>query len=132
MAILYRINCPLQAADVADVFRSAGMRRPVDDLDRIGRMIEHADITVTAWDEDRLVGIARAITDYAYCCYLSDLAVCKEYQSSGIGTALVNRLREQLGEEVTLLLLSAPGAMEYYPRIGFERVENAFLIHRVR
>ncbi|QHW34641.1 GNAT family N-acetyltransferase [Paenibacillus rhizovicinus] len=132
MAIEYRINEPLRAQDVSDVFRSSGIKRPVDDLERIQSMIDHADVTVTAWDEEQLVGIARAITDFSYCCYLSDLAVRMDYQKSGIGKELVQRLREHLGDQVALLLLSAPGAMEYYPRIGFDQIQNAFLIPRVK
>ncbi|MCM3781703.1 GNAT family N-acetyltransferase [Neobacillus mesonae] len=130
MNILYKINTPLSSEEVSHVFKSSGIKRPADDLDRIQKMIDHASVTVTAWDGDQLAGIARAITDFSYCCYLSDLAVSKEYQKKGIGTELVNHLREHLGEEVSLLLLSAPTAMEYYPRIGFEKTEKAFLIPR--
>lgn len=132
MAIEYKINIPLLSADVSGVFKSSGIKRPADDLTRIQRMIDNADVNVSAWDGEKLVGIARAITDFAYCCYLSDLAVSKDYQKSGIGTELVNRLREHLGDEVSLLLLSAPTAMDYYPRIGFEKTEKAFLIPRVK
>jgi predicted N-acetyltransferase YhbS len=132
MAIVFKINTPLRSKEVSDVFKSSGIKRPADDLDRIQRMIDNADVNISAWDGDKLVGIARAITDFTYCCYLSDLAVSKEYQKTGIGTELVERLRDHLGEEVSLLLLSAPTAMEYYPRIGFEKSEKAFLIPRVK
>lgn len=81
MAIEYRINAPLKAEEVADVFRSSGIKRPVGDLARIQVMIDQADLNLSAWDGDTLVGIARAITDFSYCCYLSDLAVRKEYQN---------------------------------------------------
>ncbi|OAB40290.1 GNAT family N-acetyltransferase [Paenibacillus antarcticus] len=132
MAIDYKVNRPLRSADVSDVFKSSGIKRPADDLDRIQRMIDNADVNISAWDWERLIGIARGITDFSYCCYLSDLAVCKEYQKMGIGTDLVERLREHLGDEVSLLLLSAPTAMDYYPRIGFEKTDKAFLIPRVK
>ncbi|MBB3113840.1 GNAT superfamily N-acetyltransferase [Paenibacillus phyllosphaerae] len=132
MAIAYQVNAPLLAKDVAEVFISSGIKRPASDLGRIQKMIDHADVNVSAWDGDKLVGVARAITDFAYCCYLSDLAVCKDYQKTGVGTALIQRLRDHLGEEVSLLLLSAPSAMDYYPRIGFEKTEKAFLIPRAR
>lgn len=75
MAIEYRINTPLRSKDVSDVFKSSGIKRPVDDLERIQRMIDNADVNISAWDGVKLVGIARAITDFSYCCYLSDLAV---------------------------------------------------------
>ncbi|GGH19525.1 GNAT family N-acetyltransferase [Paenibacillus segetis] len=132
MAIEYKINSHLHAKDVSNVFKSSGIKRPVNDLDRIQKMIDNADICISAWDGEKLVGVARAITDFSYCCYLSDLAVSLEYQKTGIGTELVARLRKHLGEEVSLLLLSAPTAMDYYPCIGFEKAENAFLIRRIK
>lgn len=130
MAIAYKINAPLLSGDVSAVFKSSGIKRPADDLDRIQRMIDNADINVSAWDGDKLIGLARAITDFSYCCYLSDLAVSQEYQKSGVGTELVRQLRAYLGDEVSLLLISAPTAMDYYPRIGFEKNDRAFIIPR--
>lgn len=132
MDLTYRADAPVTAQQVADLFRSAGLRRPVDDLDRIQRMIQGADLIVSAWDGGRLVGIARSITDFAYCCYLSDLAVSADYQRQGIGQALIDRTRAELGDEVMLLLLSVPDAMTYYPRVGFEPVANGWIIHRTR
>jgi predicted N-acetyltransferase YhbS len=118
--------------DVAEVFKKSGIRRPVHDLDRIQRMIDHADMIVTARMNGQLVGIARAITDYSYCCYLSDLAVDASYQRIGIGKELVCRIQEKLGEEVTVVLVSAPNVVDYYPRIGFEKSDKAFIIKRKR
>ncbi len=130
MTITYKINAPLTAAELADVFTSSGINRPVTDLDRLQKMIDNADILVSAWDGEQPVGIARAITDYVFCSYLSDLAVRREYQKQGIGKELINVLRGHLGEEIMLLLLAAPSAMEYYPQLGFEKLVNAFLIPR--
>lgn len=130
MTITYQINATLTAIEMADIFRSSGINRPIDDLDRIARMLANADVLISAWDGDQPIGLARAITDYTYCCYLSDLAVCKDYQKQGIGKELVKVLQAHLGEETSLLLLSAPTAMEYYPRLGFEQLTNAFLIRR--
>jgi predicted N-acetyltransferase YhbS len=132
MEILYEFVQAIDASEVADVFKKSGINRPVDDLDRIQRMIDHADIIVTARKNGQLVGIARAITDYSYCCYLSDLAVDTEIQRAGIGKELVRLLQEKLGNEVTLMLIAAPTAVEYYPRIGFEKLDKAFWIRRKR
>ncbi|KAA9032418.1 GNAT family N-acetyltransferase [Niallia endozanthoxylica] len=132
MQITYEFVQKLDAEEMADVFKKSGITRPVDDLERIQRMIDHADIIVTARNNGQLVGIARAITDYSYCCYLSDLAVDAQYQRSGIGKELVRRIQEKLGDEVALLLVSAPNAVDYYPRIGFEKSDKAFLIKRKR
>ncbi len=106
MNILYRTNYPVPAESVANVFKRSGIRRPVEELDRIQRMVDNANLTITAWDGDRLIGIGRALTDFSYCCYLSDLAVDKDYQRQGIGQALITQLRDILGGEVTLLLLA--------------------------
>ncbi|QCJ41316.1 GNAT family N-acetyltransferase [Bacillus sp. S3] len=128
--IYFTMEAAVTAEELSDVFKKSGIRRPVDDLPRLQRMIEHADLLITAWDEQRLVGVARAVTDFSYCCYLSDLAVNKEYQKQGIGKELIRLVQEQIGDEVVLLLLSAPAAMDYYPRIGFDKVENGYIIPR--
>jgi predicted N-acetyltransferase YhbS len=130
--IVYRIEETPDAAEVAELYRSAGLRRPVEDLERIGRMIAHANLIVCARDGERLVGIARALTDFSFCCYLSDLAVAAEYQRQGIGKALIAQVQEAIGEEAMLLLLSVPTAMPYYPQVGFQAVENGWTIPRRR
>ncbi len=132
MEISYRVNAPVTTEQVIDLFRSSGLRRPIDQPERIARMLQHANLTITAWEGDRLVGIARALTDFSFCCYLSDLAVEKTAQKSGIGKELIRRVREAIGEESMLLLLAAPEAMEYYPHIGFEKSERAWIINRQR
>jgi ribosomal protein S18 acetylase RimI-like enzyme len=132
MKLNYRIDAPVTAEMVAALFRVSGIRRPIDDLPRIQKMLDHANLTITAWDEEKLVGIARALTDFSFCCYLSDLAVDKAYQRQGIGKELVCRVQEAIGEESMLLLLAAPAAMDYYPHIGFQKVDRAWAIDRKR
>jgi len=130
--IRYEDKKTLGAEDVSRVFEKSGIRRPFQDLERIQRMIDNSDVILSAWDEDMMVGIARAITDFSYCCYLSDLAVDKEYQKHGIGKALVDLLREKLGGEVSLVLLSSPEATEFYPKMGFVSTDKCYVIGRVR
>lgn len=130
MVITYRTNAALEAHQLSELFKASGIKRPVEDLNRIKKMIDNSNLVVTAWDGDKLVGIARALSDYSYCCYLSDLAVDKEYQKQGIGHELVNEVQKLAGEESNLLLISAAEAMEYYPKIGFDKCGNAFIIHR--
>ncbi|MES2464978.1 MAG: GNAT family N-acetyltransferase [Armatimonadota bacterium] len=132
MDIDYRINADLSAEALADLFTKSGIRRPTGDINRLQRMIDNANLTITAWDAEKLVGVARALTDFAWCCYLSDLAVHCDYQRLGIGRELVQRVRSAIGEEASLVLQSAPGAMEYYPKIGFEAAENGWIIKRSR
>jgi GNAT superfamily N-acetyltransferase len=132
-AIRFVDDPTLNAADVVALYRDSGIARPVDDIDRIARMLKHANLTVAAYDDDGvLVGVARALTDFSYCCYLSDLAVAKSHQQKGIGRALVERVHARIGDECMLLLLSAKDAMAYYPKIGFAPVTNGFIIRRRR
>ncbi len=132
MSISYRVNHPISAEQFVEVCRGSGLRRPIDDLPRIHRMVVNANLTVTAWEGDRLIGLARSLTDYGFCCYLSDLAVCKEHQHSGIGKELIRRTKELIGDECMLLLLAAPEANAYYPHIGLEKVERGWIISRKR
>jgi ribosomal protein S18 acetylase RimI-like enzyme len=101
----YKINPLLKAEQVEMVFRNSEVDVTTYDLERIQKTIDNAGIIVTAWYGDTLVGIARSITDSTYCCYLSELAVVKEYQKQGIGTELVRKLREYLGEGVAIILI---------------------------
>ena len=117
---------------MAAVFDTSGIRRPTKDLARIERMFANANLILSAWHEGKLVGVCRALTDFSYCCYLSDLAVDKAFQKHGIGRELIARVRSAIGEEVALVLLSAPEAMEYYPKVGFEKIENGFILKRAR
>lgn len=130
MNVEYRHNDPLDPADVARVFERSGIRRPTGDLARIARMFSAPSLVISAWVEGDLVGVSRSLTDYAYCCYLSDLAVDQAYQGLGIGRELVRRVQGVIGEQVSLILLAAPDAMSYYPRLGFELATNAYVIRR--
>ena len=128
----YRRDVPLRTEDIIRVFQASGIRRPIDDAARIGRMFAQSNLVLSAWEGERLVGVCRALTDFSYCCYLSDLAVDRACQHQGIGRELVERTRALLGEEVSIILLSAPEAMDFYPRLSFEPVANGFIVRRAR
>ncbi len=132
MAITYSLEPDLQSVEFVDVLERSTLarRRPVEDAERAGRMVRNADIMLCARDAGRLVGIARAITDFSYCCYLSDLAVDTDYQGRGIGGELMRRAHEAAGPETTLILMSAPGAMSYYARAGLDPIDNGWKIDR--
>ena len=132
MRISYRIDNDVDPVEVADVFRKSGLPRPVDDLERITQMVKHANLIVCACDGKRLVGLARAITDFCFCCYVSDLAVDQEYQGKGIGKELMKKVKEALSDQVMIILLSLPGVHSYYPHLDFEKADNAWLIPRKR
>lgn len=105
-------------------------RRPAHDLARLDKMLRQADIIITARDGGRLVGVSRAITDFAYCCYLSDLAVDMAYQRRGIGKCLISETHRVAGDGTTLILLAAPAAETYYSKIGMNRMPSCWALPR--
>ena len=128
--IVYRVGNDLDLDAVIELYRAStlGQRRPINDLARMRTMLARAGIVVTAWDGRLMVGLSRAVSDFAYFTYLADLAVRESHQRSGIGRELIRRTREAGGPKTNLLLLSAPAAEEYYPRLGFVRHESAWLL----
>lgn len=130
--IAYRSNIKITAEQFIDLLNRStlGERRPVGDKERIQRMLDHGNVLVTAWQNELLVGVSRALTDFAFCCYLSDLAVDKNFQHKGIGKRLIDLTHEVSGEQTMLLLLAAPAAREYYPKVNMERFEHCFVRHR--
>jgi predicted N-acetyltransferase YhbS len=128
--IEYKTNPEISARDFIDILDRSGLgeRRPVDDVDVIDGMLKNADIVIAAYENDKIVGIARAVTDYHYCCYLSDLAVDKDYQYQGIGKNLISKLKKSLNKNCKIILLSAPSATEYYPKMGFEKHNSAWIL----
>lgn len=129
--ISYALESQLSSAEFVDILVRSGLaaRRPVLDPTTIAQMLAHADILLTARTaEGRLVGVSRAITDYSYCTYLSDLAVDAAYQRRGIGRVLVQRTHEAAGLATRLILLSAPNAREYYPLIGMTQHDSCWTI----
>ncbi|MDD5542017.1 MAG: GNAT family N-acetyltransferase [Acidobacteriia bacterium] len=127
----FRVGHDLDLDEVIDLYRAStlGERRPISDRERVRKMIEHANLVVTAWDGDLLVGISRALTDFSYITYLSDLAVRQSHQRQGIGRELIRRTQKEAGPQVKLLLLAAPAAEPYYPHIGFTHHPQAWLLY---
>jgi GNAT superfamily N-acetyltransferase len=132
LSVKYSSNVKITAQQFIDLLKRSTLdqRRPVHDESRIQKMLDHGNVLVTAWDNDKLVGVSRALSDFSFCCYLSDLAVDESYQHKGIGKELVYRTHEISGMETTLILLAAPAAQEYYPKIDMEKFEHCFIIQR--
>lgn len=127
--ITYQIGNALNLEAVIELYRAStlGERRPVDNRERMRLMLANANLVVTAWDGDLLVGIARSVSDFSYATYLSDLAVRASHQRQGIGRELIRRTQAQ-GGLATVILLSAPKAVDYYPRIGFTPHPSAWVL----
>ena len=130
MDIQYSLDIVPSTDQVIELYNNAGLPRPTHDRERIQKMYENSNLIVTAWDKDLLVGVSRSITDWVWACYLSDLAVREEYKREGIGKKLIHLTKERLGDQSMILLLSVPSAMEYYPKVGFEKQESSFIINR--
>ena len=130
--IYYSNTVLLSPAEFIDLLHRSTLaeRRPVDDAEAIAGMLANADLTLTAWDGELLVGVARSVTDFTYCCYLSDLAVDVAYQRQGIGVELIAQTQEQLGPRCNLILLAAPAAADYYVHIGFNHHPRCWILPR--
>lgn len=131
--ILYQLEPDLSADEFIDILVRSTLaeRRPVQDRDRIERMLRHADLILTARHEGALIGIARSITDFAFCVYLSDLAVDQDFQRRGIGRELIRQTHELAGRDCSLILLAAPKAESYYPQIGMTPHHSCWMIPRM-
>ena len=130
--VTYQLEPELDAAEFIDVLVRSTLaeRRPVDRPEIITGMLRHADVVVTARVGGQLVGVSRAISDFSYCTYLSDLAVDEAHQGRGIGRELIRRTHDAAGLDTTLILLAAPGARSYYPHIGMQPHESCWIIPR--
>lgn len=120
MGLSFETNQSVTPEQAADIYNRSGLSRPKD-LRLIQNMIEHANVIVTAWDGEKLVGFLRAMTDFSFDCYLNDLAVDKEYQHIGVGRELVKRLKELLDDNVLIFLISAPDAAGFYEKLEFQQ-----------
>ena len=134
MGIEYQKTSDLDPDAFISVLRSSGLaeRRPAGDRDRIARMLAGSNLVIVARDGGKIVGVARALTDYAYCCYLSDLAVDRAYQGRGIGRQLIVETQRAAGPETMCLLLSAPETVGFYEAIQMPRQSRAFMFPRER
>ena len=103
----YKVNEPISVKQFIELLNKTtlGARRPLEDEKRVAAMLHHADLLITAWDGERLVGVARSVTDFAYCCYLSDLAVDEQYQKQGIGLQLIEHTKQALHTQAKIVLI---------------------------
>jgi predicted N-acetyltransferase YhbS len=128
--IHYQTGNDLDLDAVIELYRAStlGERRPIDDRARMAVMLKNANLVVTAWDGKLLVGVARAISDFSYVTYLSDLAVRVSHQRRGVGKELMRRTQLAGGPKTIVLLLAAPAAEKYYPHVGFTHHPQAWVL----
>jgi predicted N-acetyltransferase YhbS len=122
----------LEKNEFIDILKRSTLahRRPIDDVKMMKNMVENCSIMIVAKEGEKIIGVARSISDFSYCCYLSDLAVDQEYQRQGIGKMLIKKTQEQLQDNCKIILLSAPDATEYYPKLGFEKHPSAWVLQK--
>jgi N-acetylglutamate synthase-like GNAT family acetyltransferase len=130
--ITYCSDAPITVDDFIGVLKRSTLdeRRPVHDRERMQKMLDHANVIITAWSDHQLIGVSRALTDFSFCCYLSDLAVDTDFQHRGIGNELLRRTQEAAGEQAMLILMAAPKAINYYPKIGMKNFPHCFVLDR--
>lgn len=133
MTIKYKVNQAITAAQFIELLSKTtlGARRPIQDMETVEAMLKYANLLITAWQGEQLVGVARSVTDFAFCCYLSDLAVDEAVQASGIGKTLIRMTKEALQPKCSLILLSAPQAVNYYPKVGFTQHNSAWVLTNI-
>ena len=129
MQIHYTIEQNLQPAEFVDLLIRSTLshRRPIDDSERIEMMLKHGNLIVTARLKGTLIGVSRALTDFVFCTYLSELAVDIEYQNTGVGKRLIDAT-QRAAPQAMLILLAAPAAQDYYGKIGMTKFEHCFLL----
>jgi N-acetylglutamate synthase-like GNAT family acetyltransferase len=132
MEIIYRVDVIPATEQIIELYNHAALPRPTSDPERIKKMFENSNLVVSAWDENKLVGVCRTITDWVWCSYLADLAVSPDYKKSGIGKKLIEITKEKAGEQSMILLLAVPAAMDYYPKVGFKKEDRGFIIPRTK
>lgn len=127
--IIYAFEKLLDPAEFIEVLKSSTLakRRPIDDEQRISSMCNNANLIVTARLDRKLIGVARSITDFVYCTYLSDLAVDTKYQKKGIGKRLIEETKK-IAPQAKIILLSAPAAVDYYPKIGMTKHNCCYVL----
>jgi predicted N-acetyltransferase YhbS len=128
--IEYKESADISIEQAIELYKAStlGERRPVDRPDIFEGMLKNANLTISAWYQGKLVGISRTLTDFTYVAYLADLAVDAKYQKQGIGKRLIEETRNRLGKECMVVLLAAPKANEYYPKLGFEHNPRAWVL----
>lgn len=128
--ITYRTNAPIDLDSFINLYKASTLaeRRPANDRETMRQMLQNADVIVSAWDKDCLVGVSRTLTDYGYVAYLSDLAVAQTHQRGGIGRRLIEETQKALGEQCMMVLIAAPAANTYYPRLGFTHNPRAWVL----
>ena len=133
MTTRYEVDGAVEVAEVRALLQHGGFRRPLDDDGRIARMLDNASLRIVVRDDDeRLVGFTRVITDYAYYGLVVEVVVAPDLKGHGIGREMLRRVREAVGDQVTLVLVSSVEGDPFYEHLGWERIPRGWRQSRQR
>ncbi|WP_122645665.1 GNAT family N-acetyltransferase [Enterococcus mediterraneensis] len=125
-----KVNTTVAPKQIAEIYQRVGFDKAINDEKRLQRMLRETPLMISVWDNTRLVGFVRCLTDFEYFCYISELAILPEYQRQKIGSCLLAEVQNYLGERVMLTLRAEATAQTFYQKIGYEKTANMFRIHR--
>ncbi|MBZ2200956.1 GNAT family N-acetyltransferase [Lentilactobacillus hilgardii] len=130
--IKVEFNKQLTLKELLGLYKTADFAREKldDDPKRLQMMLDHTKLLVTLRDDDRLIGMARCLTDFEYSCYLSEIVILPDYRGQGMGKRLLQSIHDYLGERVAVTLRADPGAIGFYSEVGYQQVDHMFRIHR--
>tara|TARA_Y100001936_G_scaffold214834_1_gene224804 strand:+ start:2147 stop:2545 length:399 start_codon:yes stop_codon:yes gene_type:complete len=132
MTISFHLNSLPEPQEVADLLIEGGFLRPLDDLNRVERMLERANIIVTVRDDQRIIGFCRALSDGAYYCLIAEVVVAPDYKGKKIGKTMLELVQREAGDEVNFVLTSSLEGETFYRHIGWEQIDRAFRLKRKR
>ncbi len=108
--------------EVAGVLRRSGLSDHSAQQQEIA--FRNSFATVFVYDDEHIVGVARAISDGLFQAAIYNVALNEEYQGSGIGREMIRKLLEQLkGQNV--ILYTHPQTVLLYEKLGFRRAKTA-------
>ena len=124
--ISYRVNAKINPVQLCQLFEQtswADGRLPAD----VEKMLEHTAFHVSAWDNGRLIGFVRSITDTVYRALVDDVIVDAAYRGKGIGTELIQRIDSELENIDEVFLGCGDDVAAFYRRFGYTNADHLCL-----
>jgi ribosomal protein S18 acetylase RimI-like enzyme len=131
VTLVYRDDHDIDLDQLTILFNAVGWERRTADRERLAQLVRGSMFVVSAWEGDRLVGFARAISDGATNAYISTVAVLPEYQKRGIGREIIRRLVEGR-DHLQFVLHANDNAYPFYLHldVGFEPFDSVLVRRR--
>ena len=128
--VQYKRDASITSDQVKNLYDDAGWFTYTEDMPRLMEGIGRSLYTVTAWDNDRLVGLIRVVGEGLTIIYIQDLLVLQTHRRKGIGTKLVRLVCEEYSgaRQKVLLTEDAPEMRAFYQSLGFEPCDRGRLV----